>query len=38
MGAFMILTRIAGLDDRAAFEAWQAGERETVIARATAAG
>lgn len=36
MGAYIILARIAGLDDRAAFEAWQAGERETVIARAMA--
>jgi hypothetical protein len=36
MAAFMILARIAGLDDRSAFEAFQAGERETVIARAMA--
>lgn len=38
MGAYIILARITGLDDRAAFEAWQAGERESVIARAMAAG
>lgn len=37
MGAYIILARIAGLDDRAAFEAWQAGERESVIARAASA-
>lgn len=36
MGAYLILARIAGLDDRAAFDAWQAGERESVIARAMA--
>ena len=36
MGAYIILARIAGLDDQAAFQAWQAGERESVIARAMA--
>jgi hypothetical protein len=34
MGAYLILARVAGIDDRAAFDAWQAGERESVIARA----
>lgn len=37
MAAYMVLARVAGLDDRAAFEAYQAGEREAVIARAMAA-
>ena len=31
---FRILARVAGLDDAAALRAWEAGERETVIARA----
>lgn len=38
MAAYVVLARIAGLDDAAAFQAWQAGDRESVIARATAAG
>jgi hypothetical protein len=37
MGAFMILARVAGLDDRTAFQAYQSGDRESVIARATTA-
>ncbi len=37
MAPFLILARIAGMDDEAAFQAWQAGERESVIARASAA-
>jgi hypothetical protein len=36
MGAFMVLARVAGLDDRTAFQAYQSGDRESVIARATA--
>ena len=36
MGAFVILARMAGMDDGAAFQAWRAGEREAVIARAMA--
>lgn len=38
MVAYILLARMAGIDDRAAFDAWQAGERESVIARATASG
>ncbi|HEX8361761.1 MAG TPA: HEAT repeat domain-containing protein, partial [Longimicrobium sp.] len=36
MFPFLILARIAGMTDQAASEAWQAGEREAVIARASA--
>jgi hypothetical protein len=35
-GPFLILARIAGVEEAKAFEAWQAGDRETVIAEATA--
>jgi hypothetical protein len=38
LGAFIVLARMAGMDDGAAFQAWQAGEREDVIGQATAAG
>jgi predicted dienelactone hydrolase len=34
---FLILARTAGLSDEDAFQAWQAGDREAVIARAIAA-
>jgi hypothetical protein len=37
MAAYVILARIAGLDDEAAFQAWQAGDRESVIRQAMAA-
>jgi len=37
LAPFIILARIAGMDDADAFRAWQAGERETVIERASAA-
>jgi hypothetical protein len=33
LGPFIILARMAGIDDGEAFRAWQAGEREAVIAR-----
>lgn len=36
LGSFLILARIAGVEEAKAFEAWQAGDRETVIAQATA--
>ncbi|CAA9368382.1 MAG: hypothetical protein AVDCRST_MAG68-5198 [uncultured Gemmatimonadetes bacterium] len=36
MGPFLVLARVAGMTDAAAFQAWQAGEREAVIARASA--
>lgn len=38
LGPFLILARLAGLSDEAAFKAWQAGDREAVIARAIASG
>lgn len=38
LGPFLMLARLAGLSDAAAFEAWQAGDREAVIARATGSG
>jgi hypothetical protein len=34
MGAYLVLARMAGVDDGAAFQAWQAGDRESVIVRA----
>src|SRR5690606_9218794 len=34
LGPFLVLARLAGLSDEAAFKAWQAGDREAVIARA----
>ncbi|HEX8211519.1 MAG TPA: hypothetical protein VF584_15210 [Longimicrobium sp.] len=37
LAPFLILSRIAGMDDAAAFRAWQAGEREPVIERAASA-
>jgi hypothetical protein len=36
LGPFVILARLAGLSDDDAFKAWQAGDREAVIARAIA--
>jgi hypothetical protein len=36
LAPFMILARIAGMDDAEAFRAWQVGEREAVIGRASA--
>lgn len=36
LGPFLIVARIAGVGDGEAFHAWQAGEREAVIARAGA--
>lgn len=36
LGPFLLLARVAGLGDDEAFRAWQAGEREAVIARALA--
>lgn len=36
LAPFVILARLAGVEDGAAFEAWQRGEREPVIARAMA--
>ena len=36
LGPFLILARLAGLTDEAAFQAWQAGDRDAVIARALA--
>jgi hypothetical protein len=38
MAAYLILARMAGLDDASAFQAWQTGDRESVIARAAGAG
>jgi hypothetical protein len=38
LGPFLIVARLAGLSDEGAFEAWQAGDREAVIARAIASG
>jgi hypothetical protein len=38
LGPFLILARIAGLSDGDAFQAWQAGDREAIIARAIASG
>jgi hypothetical protein len=38
LGPFVIVARLAGLSDEGAFEAWQAGHREAVIARANASG
>ncbi len=38
MGAYLVLARMAGVEDEAAFQAWQAGDRESVIARAVAGG
>lgn len=34
MGSLILLARIAGVDDDEAFQAWQSGERETIIERA----
>lgn len=36
LGPFLLVARIAGLSDGDAFQAWQAGAREAVIARAIA--
>jgi hypothetical protein len=36
LGPYMILARIAGIDDSEAFQAWQEGEKETMIRRAQA--
>lgn len=38
LGPFLMVARIAGLSDGDAFQAWQAGDREAVIARAIASG
>lgn len=38
LGPFLLVARIAGLGDGDAFQAWQAGDREAVIARAIASG
>lgn len=38
LGPFLLVARIAGLSDGDAFQAWQAGDREAVIARALASG
>lgn len=38
LGPFLLVARIAGLSDGDAFQAWQAGDREAVIARAIASG
>jgi hypothetical protein len=38
LGPFLILARIAGLSDDDAFQAWQAGDREVIIARAAVSG
>lgn len=37
MGAFIILARMAGVEDGAAFQAFQSGQRETVIEQALSA-
>lgn len=34
LGPFLILARLIGIEDGEAFRAWQAGEREAIIARA----
>jgi hypothetical protein len=34
LGPFVILARLAGVEDGEAFRAWQSGEREAIIARA----
>lgn len=34
LGPYIILARLAGVDDGEAFRAWQAGARETIITRA----
>jgi hypothetical protein len=31
---FILLARVVGVDDAEAFQAWQSGQRETIIARA----
>ncbi|HEX6307722.1 MAG TPA: hypothetical protein VFZ69_06000 [Longimicrobiales bacterium] len=36
LGTFILLARVAGVDDAEAFRAWQAGEREAIIGRAQA--
>jgi hypothetical protein len=38
LGPFLILARMAGLSEGDAFQAWQAGDREAVIARVIAHG
>jgi hypothetical protein len=38
LGPFLILARLAGLSDGDALQAWQAGDREAVIARAIGSG
>jgi hypothetical protein len=36
LAPFLILARMAGVDDAEAFQAWQTGDREAVIAKALA--
>jgi hypothetical protein len=38
LAPYILVARLAGVDDGAAFRAWQAGEREVVIARALREG
>ena len=38
LGPYIILARMAGVEDAEAFEAWQAGNRETIIERALVSG